>query len=93
MSTTVYQELRADLLAGRLKPGEKLRAEALGQRFSIASSPIREALNRLVSEGFVLLEDQKGFRVAPVSESELRELVHGPLLDRWRRDNRIDPGI
>ena len=75
LSTTVYQELRADLLAGRLKPGEKLRAEALGQRFSIASSPIREALNRLVSEGFVLLEDQKGFRVAPVSESELRELV------------------
>lgn len=75
LSTTVYQELRSDLLAGRLKPGEKLRAEALGQRFSIASSPIREALNRLVSEGFVLLEDQKGFRVAPVSEAELRELV------------------
>jgi len=75
LSTTVYQELRSDLLAGRLKPGEKLRAEALGQRFSIASSPIREALNRLVSEGFVLLEDQKGFRVAPVSEDELKELV------------------
>ena len=68
-------QLRADVLAGRLKPGEKLRAETLRQRFKIASSPIREALNRLVSEGFVALEDQKGFRVAPVSEDELRELV------------------
>ncbi len=75
LSTSVYLQLRADLLAGRLRPGEKLRAEGLRQRFNIGSSPIREALNRLLSEGFVSLEDQKGFRVAPVSESELLELV------------------
>jgi GntR family transcriptional regulator, carbon starvation induced regulator len=75
LSTEVYHQLRADLLAGRLRPGEKLRAEGLRQRFNIGSSPIREALNRLLSEGFVSLEDQKGFRVAPVSESELHELV------------------
>jgi len=75
LSTAVYHELRADVVAGRLKPGTKLRVEALGRRFNIASSPVREALNRLVSEGFVLLEDQKGFQVAPVSDSELKELV------------------
>jgi GntR family carbon starvation induced transcriptional regulator len=75
LSTSVYHQLRSDLLAGRLRPGEKLRAEGLRQRFKIGSSPIREALNRLLSEGFVSLEDQKGFRVAPVSESELQELV------------------
>jgi DNA-binding GntR family transcriptional regulator len=67
--------LRSDLLNGRLQPGEKLPADALRQRFGVASSPIREALNRLVSEGLVSLADQKGFRVAPVSEQELRELV------------------
>jgi DNA-binding GntR family transcriptional regulator len=75
LSTAVYRELRAEVLSGRLKPGVKLRAEDLRKRFNIASSPIREALNRLVSEGFVALEDQKGFRVAPVSESDLHELV------------------
>jgi DNA-binding GntR family transcriptional regulator len=75
LSTDVYLQLRADLLSGRLAPGEKLPADALRQRFGVASSPIREALNRLVSEGFVSLADQKGFRVAPVSEQELRELV------------------
>jgi len=75
LSTDVYLQLRADVLAGRLQPGERLRAEMLRQRFGIASSPIREALNRLVSEGFVSLLDQRGFRVAPVSEAELRELV------------------
>jgi DNA-binding GntR family transcriptional regulator len=75
LSTDVYLRLRADLLNGRLQPGEKLPADALRQRFGVASSPIREALNRLVSEGFVSLADQKGFRVAGVSAQELRELV------------------
>lgn len=75
LTTAVYRELRADIVAGRLKPGARLRVEELCRRFSIASSPVREALNRLVTEGFVRQEEQKGFRVAPVSRDELKELV------------------
>jgi DNA-binding GntR family transcriptional regulator len=75
LTRSVYQQLRADLLAGKFRPGEKLRAEVLRQRFKIGSSPIREALNRLLAEGFVVLEDQKGFSVAQVSAEELQELV------------------
>ena len=66
LTSSVYEQLRADILAGRMRPGEKIRAEALRKRFNTASSPVREALNRLLSEGFVALEEQKGFRVAPV---------------------------
>jgi len=76
LTQSVYVQLRSDLLTGRLKPGEKLRAEALRHRFKVGSSPIREALNRLLSEGFVSLEEQKGFRVAPLSVQELRELLN-----------------
>jgi len=75
LSTAIYRELRADILAARLQPGMKLRLGALGVRFNSASSAVREALNRLVAEGFVLVEDQRGFHVAPVSEGELEELV------------------
>lgn len=75
LTRSVYQQLRADLLCGRYRPNEKLRAEDLRKRFNIGSSPIREALNRLLAEGFVSLEEQKGFRVAPVSAEELEELV------------------
>jgi DNA-binding GntR family transcriptional regulator len=75
LTTTAYEQLRNDVLSGRLRPGEKLGAEALRRRFNIGSSPIREALNRLLAEGLVALEEQKGFRVSPVSEAELRELV------------------
>ena len=75
-----YEQLRADLLSGHYRPGEKLPAEELRQRFQMGSSPIREALNRLLAEGFVSLEDQKGFRVAPISVEELQELVQARCL-------------
>jgi GntR family transcriptional regulator, carbon starvation induced regulator len=75
LTKSVYEQIRADVLNGKLKPGEKLGAEALRTRFNTGSSPVREALNRLLSEGFVALEEQKGFRVAPVSREELSELV------------------
>lgn len=71
----VYEQIRADVLNGKLRPGEKLRAESLRARFKTGSSPVREALNRLLSEGFVNLEEQRGFRVSPVSQQELSELV------------------
>lgn len=75
LTRSVYEHLRSDVLRGKLRPGEKLRAETLRIRFKTGSSPVREALNRLLAEGFVALEEQKGFRVAPVSEQELSELV------------------
>ncbi len=80
LTGSVYQQLRADLLSGHYRPDEKLRAEDLRRRFNIGSSPIREALNRLLAEGFVALEEQKGFRVAPVSGQELEELVRARCL-------------
>ena len=75
ITENVYSQLRADLLACRLAPGQKLKIEALCQRLSAGSSAVREALSRLVSEGFVLLEPQRGFRVTPLYPDELRDLT------------------
>jgi DNA-binding GntR family transcriptional regulator len=44
-------------------------------RYQAGASPIREALNRLMAEGLVVLEDQKGFKVAQVSTEDLQELT------------------
>jgi GntR family transcriptional regulator, carbon starvation induced regulator len=75
LASDVYERLRLDILRGELPPGEKLRSEQLRDRYSVGNSPIREALNRLSSDGLVVREDQKGFHVASVSRSELEELV------------------
>ena len=39
-------------------------------------SPLREALMRLVAEGLVVLEDHKGFRVAPASREEMIDIAN-----------------
>ncbi|WP_165856930.1 GntR family transcriptional regulator [Marinobacter sp. JSM 1782161] len=72
---TVYESLRNDIVTGRLEPGYKLKLNELKERYSASINTLRETLMRLVSDGFVKFEDQKGFRVNPVSKRDLEELV------------------
>jgi DNA-binding GntR family transcriptional regulator len=58
-----------------LKPGQRLRVRALSASYKIGTTGIREALSRLVTEGLVDSEDQRGFCVAPVSNEELVDLT------------------
>jgi GntR family transcriptional regulator, carbon starvation induced regulator len=74
-ATAVYQRIKDDILDGRLAPGLKLRIEFVSERYGAGSSPIREALSRLSSEGIVIRHEQRGFCVAPISLDELREVT------------------
>lgn len=75
LTASVYAQLRSDILAARLHPGEKLKIDALCERLSAGSSAVREALSRLAAEGFVSMEPQRGFRVTLLSIGELRDLT------------------
>jgi DNA-binding GntR family transcriptional regulator len=71
----VYRALRDDLLACRIRPGEKLKIAELALHYGVNAGAVRESLARLSSEGFAVLEAQRGFRAAPVSLSDLRDLT------------------
>jgi DNA-binding GntR family transcriptional regulator len=75
INAAVFRRLRADIVACRLEPNERLRVEALRDRYGVGGSPIREALMRLEAEGLVTLEQNKGFRVSPVSKEHLLDLM------------------
>jgi GntR family transcriptional regulator, carbon starvation induced regulator len=75
IATAVYRTIREDVLRGALAPGAKLRVDELCARYEASGSPVREALNRLASEGLVERNDQRGFFVARATIEELRELV------------------
>jgi GntR family carbon starvation induced transcriptional regulator len=75
LTTQVYLQLRQDILAGMLPPGGKLRIEELSRSYGSGSSPVREALHLLSSEGLVERLEQRGFRVRPVSEAEFWDLL------------------
>lgn len=71
----VEQELRQAITTGALAPASALRMEVLRARFDVGFSPIREALARLTSEGLVVFEPNRGFRVAPLSRDDLQDLA------------------
>jgi GntR family transcriptional regulator, carbon starvation induced regulator len=76
LNASVLTQLRADIIACRLMPKERLRVESLRDRYGMGISPIREALMRLEAEGLVELEQNKGFRVSEVSRENLFDLMH-----------------
>lgn len=75
-----YLTLRGRIVRGEYSAEMRLRLDALQQTLGLSSSPLREALNRLVSEGLVEIEDGRGFRVAQISLDRLRELTYLRIL-------------
>jgi DNA-binding GntR family transcriptional regulator len=70
-----YHVLRRELLNGEWLPLERLRPQALQQRFALGLTPIREALMRLAVDGLVQGYSQRGFRACGVSAAEWRDLM------------------
>jgi DNA-binding GntR family transcriptional regulator len=70
-----YEKLRADLLACRLVPGQRIRMNDAVDRLDVNLSAVREALSRLAAEGLVIATQQRGFRAAPVSVEDLKDLT------------------
>jgi GntR family carbon starvation induced transcriptional regulator len=75
-----YRRIRSDIIFGRLRPGQKLKLDGLKETYGVSVSTLREILNRLTAEGFVLAEGRRGFEVAAVSIDNLKELAALRLL-------------
>ncbi|RBM20754.1 GntR family transcriptional regulator [Streptomyces sp. PT12] len=71
----VLAALRDALASGELAPGETYSAPALAERYGVSATPVREAMQRLASEGAVETVPNRGFRVAGRGPRELAELA------------------
>jgi DNA-binding GntR family transcriptional regulator len=85
---SVYELLREEIIEGRLTANERLKVSALAERYGTSTNPVREALQQLRGEGFVVIEPNRGARVRPVDEAFLRdtyemEVLIEPYLTRW----------
>jgi DNA-binding GntR family transcriptional regulator len=76
----VRRALEAAMVAGELEPGALYSAPALGERFGVSATPVREAMLELAKDGFVVAERNRGFRVLEVSEGDLDEISKVRLL-------------
>ncbi|MGH3517680.1 MAG: GntR family transcriptional regulator, partial [Haloechinothrix sp.] len=70
-----HQQLRADILGGRLTPGQRLKFPELSKRCDASVGVIREALARLAAEGLVRTQAHHGYVVCPLSHEDLADLT------------------
>src|SRR4051812_6016019 len=71
LAQRVYEAVRDRILGNELAPRANVREEELATAMMVSRTPIREALNRLASEGFLERVPHRGFRVASRSIGEL----------------------
>jgi GntR family carbon starvation induced transcriptional regulator len=75
LTEVAIQRLTADIVDGVLVPEQKLLMADLKQAYGMGASPLREALARLSSLGFVVFDSRRGFRVAPISKADLEDIT------------------
>lgn len=71
----IVEELRGDVLTGRVAAGDSLREQSLARRFGVSRGPIRDALLQLTQEGLLVSKPNCGVRVSPGPNAALQSLV------------------
>lgn len=70
----IHRELRSKAITFRFRPGERLNEVILAKELGVSRTPLREALNRLVAEGFLTFSANQGFFRKPLDVKEIFDL-------------------
>lgn len=84
----LYKAVREDIVSGRLRPNERLIVSDLAKRHGSSTTPVREVLQLLRGEGFVVFSRNRGARVRPIDRDFIRDITEigvliEPALTRW----------
>lgn len=74
MDDQVYRVLRHEIIHGTLAPGSVLKLRQLADRFEVSTTPVREALERLKSDGLCVQVPHRGTRVVALSFAEFEDI-------------------
>ena len=67
----LYSDIKDRIIRGQLKPDEKLGVRALSEYYGVSDTPIKQALNRLVTERFVDALPRRGMRVRCIAKKDI----------------------
>lgn len=70
----VVRMLRADILAGRYRPGDRLNESQIARELNISRIPVREALSQLQEQGLVVNRERRGMFVISLGAEEVRQI-------------------
>lgn len=79
LADSVYGALLRDIVSDELRPGTWLKERDLSERYGVSRVPVRQALHRLESEGFVQASPRRCAVVSPVTTADIEELFDARL--------------
>lgn len=74
LAKSVYEEIVNSIVAGRIRPGQRLVAREIAEQAEVSYMPAREALGWLQAAGFITIKRKKGYVVNTLSRSDLKEV-------------------
>jgi DNA-binding GntR family transcriptional regulator len=74
MPDMVYDVLRQEIISGVLQPAQPLKQAHIASRLNLSLGPVREALQRLESEGLVVSRSHRGYQVSSLDASEIDDM-------------------
>ncbi|CAM4436991.1 DNA-binding GntR family transcriptional regulator [Paenibacillus endophyticus] len=74
ISEQVFTAIKKDILAGDLQPGARLLVLEIAKKFNISQAPVREALERLKSAGYITSIPNKGSVVSTITSKEIKDI-------------------
>lgn len=77
---TLYRKLRQDIVECELTPGRAFSEAEFGRRYKASRTPVREACRRLEHDGLIQINPFRGYRIAPLSVAEFRDLEEMQLI-------------
>lgn len=97
-SQLIYEVLQRQILTMEMTPGSGIDEIALVAEFGVSRTPVREALIRLATEGFVTLLPNRGASVSPLDIDEIPELLEAMELcmrvtSRWAAVRRSETDL
>ena len=76
LNEQVYALLKAAIMRGSLRPGQRLSVGGLAKRFGVSATPVREALQRLSIDGLVEVSPRRGTNVSEFTRRNVQETFH-----------------
>lgn len=80
LHASVYEELRARFITGKITPGVGLSTRGLALELGVSQMPVRDALSRLAAEGAVLIRSKRKIEAPPMTEARFTDLLGCRLL-------------
>lgn len=74
LRTHIVKLLRAQIVEGKYRPGERLNESKIAREFNISRIPVREALSQLQEQGLVMNRERRGTFVIQLTPEEVQQI-------------------